>query len=456
MRLHWLWISASDLETELEQLADEGALVPPALEQRLRRLAARGDDYLADPRVQEEAGELLDRTAALGVRDDYPYQEPSDLEGIHALRGPAPPLPEPDRDQARLGDRLHGAWLGRAYGCYLGKPVEGLRRQPGETFILEGLLQASGQWPLQGYYTLDLPPDTLVAHGVDARKAQSWGAGPEYMPEDDDTNYTAVGLAVMARHGSGFTPREVAAFWLDNIPVGHVCTAERVAYRNFCLNLAPPESAYYRNPYREWIGAQIRADFFGYAAPGRPERAAEYAWRDACISHIKNGIYGEMWAAAMLAAAYVTEDVEMVIRAGLAQIPEHSRLHAAVGEVLAWRAAGKSYQEAIVALHARWDEHNAHHWCHTISNAQICAVALLWGEGDYATAISRAVLPGLDTDCNGATVGSIVGMMLGAARLPAKLVGRLQDRIRTGVQGYLDCSISAMAEQMAQVVQSLE
>ena len=157
-----------------------------------------------------------------------------------------------------------------------------------------------------------------------------------------------------------------------------------------------------------------------------------------------------------LAAAYVTEDVEMVIRAGLAQIPEHSRLHAAVGEVLAWRAAGKSYQEAIVALHARWDEHNAHHWCHTISNAQICAVALLWGEGDYATAISRAVLPGLDTDCNGATVGSIVGMMLGAARLPAKLVGRLQDRIRTGVQGYLDCSISAMAEQMAQVVQSLE
>jgi len=449
MRHHWLWLQAHDLSVEMEQARDEGKDLPADLERRMRALTAKGDEYLSTPEGQAEAGALLDETAVLPVRKDYPHVEPSGLEAIRAQQPEAVALPAWEGSGEALREKIHGAWLGRAYGCYLGKPVEGVKRLAGEKFILENFLGETGQWPLRGHFSLDYPEEMLARFNL----RKGWGAGPPFMPEDDDTNYTTVGLALAERKGSAFTPDDVADFWLENIPILHVCTAERVAYRNFCINIRPPQSASYRNPYREWIGAQIRADFWGYAAPANPELAAEYAWRDACISQVKNGIYGEMWVAAMLAAAYVVSDIETIIRAGLAQIPARCRLSEAIGDVLSWRASGRTYEDAVGAIDGRWDENNGHHWCHTISNAQIVATALLWSEGDYATAISRAVLPGFDTDCNGATVGSVMGMILGGSGLPKELVGRLNDRIRTGVQGYLDCSIGEMARRMAGVVE---
>src|SRR5438045_415981 len=142
------------------------------------------------------------------------------------------------------------------------------------------------------------------------------------MPEDDDLNYTVCGLAIVEKYGREFTPENVAEFWLQNLPLLHTCTAERVAYKNFTNNIMPPDSAIHRNPYREWIGAQIRADFWGYINPGDPQAAAEMASRDACVSHVKNGVSGEMWVAAMVAAAFTTDDINEIIEAGLAQIPQ--------------------------------------------------------------------------------------------------------------------------------------
>lgn len=441
----WLYISKTDLETERRQCAEEGKDLSPLAEEFARVEALD----LEDPAHQAAAQALLDRTVALPVRPDFPYHEPSDLEGIRAAR-PAnrPVLPPLRLSDAELRNKAYGAWLGRVSGCLLGKPVEGWRRPR-----MWGYLRETGRFPLSAYFSLNAPAE--VREKYDVRPERCFLETVKFMPEDDDTNYTTTGLAILKRHGAGFTPLDVANFWLREIPLLHCCTAERVAYRNLSLLIPPPASASYRNVYREWIGAQIRADFWGYAAAGDPELAAELAWRDACISHVKNGIYGEMWAAAMIAAAFVTEDLTTILEAGLGQIPERCRLADEVRAVMQWHRDGLSYDAASERIHAKWDERRAHDWCHTISNAMVVTLGLLWGERRFGETLTRAVQACFDTDCNGATAGSVIGILHGAQEVPGEWIAPFRDTLETGVTGYHRVKLKDMAEETFRLMQQV-
>jgi ADP-ribosylglycohydrolase len=454
----WLRYSPEDIRTEKKQCEDEGKDIS-SLKAQFAELE-NGD--FKDPEYQARAARLLDQTAGAPQRPDYEYVEPSDLESIRAQRKDRPDLKGSIPTGDELYRNLHGAWLGRVCGCLLGKPVEGARSHQ----IRNGL-KRTGEYPLSDYFSFEAFVERYSPE--DREKHRKWFAeqGPRgygnkclretivAMPEDDDTNYTTVGLAILERHGADFTPVDVANFWLREIPILHVCTAERVAYKNLVNLIPPPRSASLRNPYREWIGAQIRADFWGYACPGNPERAAEFAWRDACISHVKNGIYGEMFVAAMLAAAAASDDLDTVIDAGLGEIPSKSRLHEAIQKVRAWKGSGVSYDEAVEKVWTEWDENQAHDWCHTISNAMLVVVALLWGENDYGKTICRAVQPGFDTDCNGATAGSVFGMMHGDDSIPEKWWKPVNDTLSTGVTGFHTVKISEMARRSVEVIEKM-
>ena len=443
----WLLTNAGDLATERLQATEEGRDLS-SVEAEFAALAELDLEQEANQRRVEA---LLDTVQTLPMVDGYAYREPSDLAGIQAERPAAVELGGAVPSGDALRDKVLGAWLGRCAGCLVGKPVEGRRSHQ-----IRRYLEAQGRWPLDDYFSAEADPELARECGFNLGWKALYIEGIDGMVEDDDTNYTVSGLAIVKRFGPHFKPADVARFWLNDIPIFHVCTAERIAYRNLVCCVPPPASASLRNPYREWIGAQIRADFFGYVNPGNPERAADYAWRDASISHIKNGIYGEMWVAAMLAAAYQCDDLVTVIRAGLAQIPAASRLTERIEGVLALHAGGASYEQAMAYVTARWDENRGHDWCHTISNAEIVAVALLWGEMDLTKTICRAVMPGFDTDCNGATAGSILGLVLGASNLPAKLTDPLNDTLYTGVAGYHRVSLGQMADETLELIAKVQ
>jgi len=437
MKHQYLWWQKCVVEYERRHAVEEGKDIAP-LAGEFKSL--RAADLAEDAAFQRRVNDLMDRVAALPVRADFAYCEPSDLEGIRAERPTGPRRMELKLTDEALLDRIHGAWLGRCAGCLLGKPIEGVR-----TGALWGLLKDAGRDGLSDYlWRMGIAEDLFAKHKL-AERVLNFGRSIQHMPEDDDTNFTVTALGIVKKHGAGFTPENVGDFWIHNIPLMHTCTAERIAYRNFAVGMVPPESAAFRNPCREWIGAQIRADFYGYLAAGNPQWAAELAWRDACISHTRNGIYGAMWVAAMLAAAAVENDVRTVIEIGLSEVPVRSRFASGIGDVLAWHREKLPYAQAVARIHQRWNEHDWHDWHHTIANAQVVAVGLLWGGAELGSVITQAVYPCFDTDCNGATAGSVAGMMLGASRLDKKWTELMHDTLHTGVVGYHVAKISDLA-----------
>jgi ADP-ribosylglycohydrolase len=166
------------------------------------------------------------------------------------------------------------------------------------------------------------------------------------------------------------------------------------------------------------------------------------------VSHVKNGIYGEMWVAAMLAASFAADEPEKAIRIGLSEIPKNCRLAEAIGKVLDWRAQGLSAAEATDKVLA---EFGKYHGVHTINNAAIVALGLLWGERDFSRSIGLAVRAGLDTDCNGATTGSVLGAILGPSGIPEHWTKPLNDRIDTIVAGQSDLTLSGLAARTRKV-----
>ena len=361
----------------------------------------------ADEYKERMADVLFDVVSHAPIVEGYPYTEPSDLAGILSLCKEYP-LNAKTLTEEELKEKIKGAWYGRICGCLLGKPIEGVSCEN-----IESILRETGNYPMTRYiHASELTPD-MYKRCKGTLRENCFADVIEYAPVDDDTNYVALAQVLIRKYGKDFQPAHVAQLWTERQGKNAYCTAERIAYCNFIRGFRPPYSAMHKNSYREWIGAQIRGDYFGYINPGNPKTAAEMAWRDASISHIKNGIYGEMFASAMIACAAVTDDIENIILGGLSYVPTTSRLYEKIKSVLADYHSGVGFYEAVEKLKTEYDPANSHGWTHTIPNAAIVVLSLLHGNGDFGKSICRAVEVGYDTDCNGATVGSIIGIRNG-------------------------------------------
>jgi ADP-ribosylglycohydrolase len=442
------WVQPPDLLAhELVASAQEGREVDDV---RARWLAAGGQAeaphgglrQVGDDALRSLAWSLLSELDAREPPVTLLSLEPDDLDDIRAT-WPVPPGHTGVVDV--LEDRLLGAWLGRAAGCLLGKPVEKVPRHG-----IREILQSQGRWPLAGWFTAEgLPGEVAARWPWNRRSADtSLAENIDGMPEDDDLNFALLALRVMEGHGRDFTTDDVAAAWLADLPGGRVFTAERVAYRNLLAGEVPPRTATKGNPYREWIGAQIRADVYGWVNPGEPATAAAYAWRDARLSHVRNGVYGAMAVAAMCAQAVVSDDVDEVLDAGQSVVPPRSRYAEALRAGIEIGRSDLDDEEALDELGRRYGHL---HWVHVLNNAALAAFALSRSDGDFSRAICLAVTGGWDTDSVGATVGSVCGGLAGARRLPPRWVDPLDNRLASSLPGSDGAAFDDLAARTARL-----
>lgn len=349
--------------------------------------------------------------------------------------------------EPELADRVLGGWLGRIAGNMLGKPVE-----QGDLWTrdrIDRYLRQAAALPLTDY----LPEPVSEDDGFELR--------PEWRQcvrgrihgscRDDDVDYAILGLDLLETHGFGFSTEQVGDLWLLRLPYLQTFTAERAAYRNLANGLKPPLTATYDNPYQEWIGALIRADIYGWTCPGDPRRAAALARRDAVLSHTGNGVYGAMWAAALVSAAFTASTVRQAVDRALAVIPASSRLARTVRRVVSLHATRMTWEDTLATVA---EETAGLGWIHTIPNAAVLTAGLLYGDGDFTRSITLTVRGGLDTDSNGATAGSVAGVLTGAEAIPDQWTGPLQDTVRSAVFGFDGMRISELAERTVRLAEA--
>lgn len=271
------------------------------------------------------------------------------------------------------------------------------------------------------------------------------GFGP-----DDDTSYEIVALHALERYGPGLTSRQIAAEWLGHVPHIPEELAEGRALQRLRQGLMPPESG--RHGSGEAIGGQMRGEIWGLVCPGRPDLAAEYARRDAEVSHRDNGVYGEQFVAAMTSAAFIEPDPHRLIEAGLRQIPPGSRYAGVIREVIAWHRQHPDWRETRRLV---LDTYPA--ICNPVyGEAGIVALALLYGGGDFERTITIAARCGNDTDCNTATVGALLGCITGAAALPPKWTGPVDDEFRCFARGLEQWRITDLSRRICSAGRQVE
>ena len=245
---------------------------------------------------------------------------------------------------------------------------------------------------------------------------------------NDDLDLQLIWLTLIEYYGLyNITPRLLGEHWVNTI-IGP-WNEYAVCRENCQAGFYPPLSGAMNNDIWKWSnGAWIRSEIWACLFPGNPDAAIDFAYLDACCDHVGEGIYAEMFTAALESAAFVEKDVSKLIDIGLSKIPEDSRINRSIQIVrncysqnIDWKTARNQVVEDSADLG----------WFQSPANIAFTVLGLLYGQGDFSKSICLATNCGDDTDCTAATVGSILGIIYGAKNIPEKWLEPIGDNILT-------------------------
>lgn len=274
--------------------------------------------------------------------------------------------------------KVYGGWLGKNIGGTLGAEDEGKT------------------WLLNNTFYPSLPDKPLA---------------------NDDLDMQLVWLHALEQYGARITAKELGQEWVEHVffpfdEYGYTLT-------NLRQGLQAPVCGWYNNPFTNCMGSPIRSEIWAMIAPGAPGVAAYYAYQDAIVDHAGGeGVYGEIFLAALESAAFLESNRDRLIEIGLSFIPEQCRIATVVKDVLASHAAGDTWLEARAAVIEKYGHFN---FTEAPQNIGFMMIGWLYGE-DFGDCLLKAANCGYDTDCTAATLGAILGLIGGAESIPEQWI----------------------------------
>lgn len=275
---------------------------------------------------------------------------------------------------AKYFDKVYGCWLGKCICGNIGAPFEGMKQELSVRFT-----------------------ESMVK---------------EMLP-NDDLDLQVLFLDVVEKYGPEFTSDQLADVFYRNCPYA----PGEYAYfkKNYECGIHPPLSGSFNNEvYRNGMGCTIRSEIWACLAPGDPVRAVEFCKRDGVLDHRGDGLYGEMFMAALESLAFAESDVLSLIAQAKEFVPEESRLRALIDDTVRWAAEEASFRavrERIVAHYGSAEATSVY------QNIGFILLGLLRGSDDLLLSTIEVCNCGFDTDCTCATFGAIKGILAGARKL---------------------------------------
>lgn len=322
---------------------------------------------------------------------------------------------EIDFDSKKFADQIEAGWFSRIIGGALGTEIEG--------YTTEQLTKKFGK--IENYQRT---PNTY----------------------NDDITYEIAFLQTCDESIKLPTSNDIAKNWVRLVPAGW--SAEQVALDNISHGIFPPESGYFQNPYREWIGAQMRGAICGQVAPGNPELAAYLAFIDGQVSHHNNGIFGEIFNAVLASLSFTHTDIKEIIKIAIATIPNDCEYYSVIN--FAYQACLENdFMGAWKLCEEKYKEYN---WIHVYPNAAAEVVGLYFGNGDYNETLYKIAICGQDVDCNAAQIGVVIGAMNGMSKIDQKWIEPFKSgEINTYLRDQKLMKMDSLVKQTIQVAKKL-
>lgn len=305
-----------------------------------------------------------------------------------------------------LQNKIKGGWAGQTIGVVYGAPVE---------FKYNGSLISEDQnIPWNEHYV-----------------KYWWDKKPGLF----DDIYTDLNfVSAFEKYGINASSKLLAEHWSNT--AYHLAHANQASRYNILNGMVPPASGNWKNnPHADDLDFQIESDFIGLMAPGMVNKATEIADRVGHVMNSGDGWYGGVYVSALYSLAFISDDPTYIVENAIKTIPKGTTFYDCISDVIKWKKKyPNDWKQTWFEVQKKWNNDVG---CpkgiflgfniDAKINSAYVTIGLLYGNGNFSKSIDIATRCGQDADCNPATVGGVLGVMLGYDKIPKFWLKPLQE-----------------------------